>query len=138
RPVRRGGPVPLPVPAEIPDDLDGSGEGGGGGHQYTAVGLPVLRVVRFRGDLERGDRRCAAGVLLPDCAVGGGDAVLREGGNAAGDRVDDGHAGLGAGGVSLAEDRLADGGDDRLHVRAGADTDVAISRVLHEKDFRVA
>ena len=72
------------------------------GHLGAVLGLPVLRVVRLRGDLVGGDRGRAAGVLLPDRAVGGRDAVRGEHRHAAGDRVDDGDAGLGAGRVSLA------------------------------------
>ena len=96
-------------------------EGRGAGHLDPLLGFPVLRVVRLRGDLVGGDRRRAAGVLLPDRAVGGRDALRREHRPAPGDRLDHGHAGLGARGLSVAEDRSADRRDDRLHLRPGAD-----------------
>src|SRR5881296_1537225 len=38
-----------------------------------------------------------AGVLLPDCPVGRGDAVREDGGQASGNRVDHGHVGFGFG-----------------------------------------
>ena len=93
--------------------------------ERPALGLPVLRVVRLRRDLVGRDRRRAAGVLLPDRAVGRGDAVRREHRPAAGDRLDDGDGRVGAGRVAVAAARPADRRDDRLHVRPGADPDGA-------------
>ena len=47
------------------------------GLERAALGLPVLRLVRLRRHLVGRDRGRAAGVLLPDRAVGRGDAVRR-------------------------------------------------------------
>ena len=47
---------------------------------------------------------------------------------AAGHRLDHGDAGVGAGRISVAEDRSADGRDHRVHVRAGADPDGGAAR----------
>ena len=47
----------------------------GGRHLAAVLGFPVLRLVRIRRHVVGVDRRRAAGVLLPDRAVGGGDAV---------------------------------------------------------------
>ena len=84
------------------------------------LGPAVLRLVRLRGDLVGVDRRRAAGVLLPDRAVGGRHAVRANHRPAADDRLGHGHAGFDAGHVPVAEARPADRADDRLHVRAGA------------------
>ena len=70
--------------------------------QRPVLGLPLLRLVRLRRDLVGGDRRRAAGVLLPDRAVGGGDALRRHDRPAAGDRLDDGDGGVGARRVPVA------------------------------------
>ena len=77
-PLRRHRPVPLHLPPQVPADLDGPRGGRGAGHLDALLGFPVLRLVRLRGDLVGGDRRRAAGVLLPDRAVGGGHALRRE------------------------------------------------------------
>ena len=65
------------------------------------VGFPLLRVVRFRRHVIGVDRRRAARVLLPDRAVGGGDAVRRPHRAPARDRLDDGHGRVDAGDVLL-------------------------------------
>ena len=58
------------------------------GPQRAAVGLPLLRVLRLRGDLVGVHRGRAARLLLPDRALGGGHAVLRPHRPAAGHRLD--------------------------------------------------
>ena len=91
------------------------------GISIQAVGLSLLRFVRLRGDLVGLDCRRAAGVLLPDRAVGGSDAVCGTIGTPARDRLDDGNGGFRAGRLPLAEDRSSDRRHDRLHIRTGAD-----------------
>ncbi len=66
-------------------------------HEHPVVGLSVLRLLRFCGDFVGGDCGSAAGVLLPDCALGGRDAVRRQNWPAAGHRLDHGNSGVGAG-----------------------------------------
>ena len=64
-----------------------------------------------------------AGVLLVFCYLivpsVGGDAVRREHRPAPGDRVDDGHRGIGIGRVAVTAAGSADGRDDRLHLSRG-------------------
>ena len=100
-------PVPLHLPPPVPRDLDEP-------HHDTQrtsradravgaiLGLPVLRLVRLRRHLVGLDCRRAAGVLLPDRAVGGGDALRRLHRQAAGDRLDDGDDRVGARRVPVA------------------------------------
>ena len=105
--------LPLRVPAALPADLDGPGAGGRRGHLGAPVGLPVLCVVRLRRDLVGVDRRRAAGVLLPDRAVGGRDAVCGDDRQAAGHRLVDGNAGLAARHLAVAPVGSADRRDHR-------------------------
>ena len=90
------------------------------GHLGAVLGLPLLRLVRLRGDLVGVDRRRAARLLLPDRAVGGGHALRGAHRPAPGHRLDDGDGRLGARRLPLAEARPADRRDHRLHVRRGA------------------
>ena len=68
------------------------------------------------------DRRRAAGVLLSDRAVGGGDAVRGLDRQAAGDRLVDGDDRVGARRLPLAAARSADRRDDCVHVRPRPDS----------------
>ena len=54
--------------------------GGRAGRLRAVLGLSLLRLVRPGGDAFRRHSRRAAGVLLPDRPLGGGDAVLRASG----------------------------------------------------------
>ncbi len=72
------------------------------GHLDPVLGLPVLRVVRLRRHLVGGDCRRAAGVLLPDRAVGRRDAVRRSHRQATGHRLVDGDDRVGARRVPVA------------------------------------
>ena len=63
-------------------------------HEHSLLGFSVLRLVWIRGDFVGGDCRRAAGVLLPDRAVGGRDALRRPRRTTAGHRLDHGHAGF--------------------------------------------
>ena len=63
--------------ANLPGHLEQPERAGSQG-ECQAVGLSVLRLVRFRRDIVGCHRRSAPGVLLPDRAVGRGDAVRRE------------------------------------------------------------
>ena len=92
------------------------------GPQREVLGLPVLRVVRVRRHLVGVDRRSAAGVLLPDRAVGGGDAVRGLDRQAAGDWLVDGDDRVGARRVPLPAARFADWRDDCVHVRPCPDS----------------
>ena len=94
--VQRDRRVSLHLPPQVPRHLDGSQEGGGVGPQREVLGFSVLRVVRLRRHLVGLDRRRAARVLLPDRAVGRGDAVRRFDRQAAGDRLVDGDDRVGA------------------------------------------
>ena len=67
------------------------------GNQHSLLGFPVLCFVRIRGDLVGSDRRSVAGLLLPDRAISGGDAVCGPHWAPSGDRLDDGNAGVGLG-----------------------------------------
>ena len=79
RHLRRDRIVPLRVQATLPGNLDGLTRGGGAGRLGALLGLSVLRLVRPGRDAFRRDSRRAAGVLLPDRPLGGGDAVLVDG-----------------------------------------------------------
>ena len=72
------------------------------GLNYRLLGLSVLRLVRLRRHVVGRDRRRAAGLLLPDRAVGGRDALRGDDRPAARHRLDDGDGGLGARRVSVA------------------------------------
>ena len=95
------------------------------GAQRAALGLPLLRVLRLRGDLVGGDRGRAARLLLPDRALGGGHALRGAHRAAAGHRLDHGHGRLRARHLPLGEARPAHGRDHGLHVRPGAHPDGA-------------
>ena len=98
--------------------------GRGAGHVGAVLGLPVLRLVRLRRHLVGGDRRRAAGVLLPDRAVGRRRCCTP---TRIGTRLAIGWTMgtvVSALGVYLSlRARPADRRDDRLHLRAGADPD---------------
>ena len=122
--LRRGRRVPLRLPPPVLRHLARSPRGGtrgGAGAVGAAVGLSLLRVVRLRRHLVGVDCRRAARLLLSHRAVGRGDALRRFDRQAAGDRLVDGHARVGARRLPLAQARPADRRDDRLHVRARAD-----------------
>ena len=87
---------------EVPRDLAGPRGGRGAGHLGPLLGLSLLRLVRIRRDLVGRDCRRAAGVLLPDRAVGRGDALCRDRRPASGDRLDDGDGRVGGRGVPVA------------------------------------
>ena len=88
---------------------------------YASFGLVVTRSVAIAGR--------AAGVLLPDRAVGGRDAVRAPHRPAAGDRLGDGCGRLDAWNVLLRDVRPADRRRHRLHVRARAGADGRGTRV---------
>ena len=87
---------------------------GGGGDPCAALGLPFLRVLRSGRDVLGLDRRRAPRVLLPDRAIGRGDALRRPDRGAAGDRVDDGDRGVDSGDVLFGALRFADRRHDCL------------------------
>ena len=115
--LRRGRPLPFRLQEAVPRHLDGPEACRGLGPVDPALGLPLLRVFRFRGDVVRLDCRRAPGLLLPDRALGGGDAVFRRHRAAAGHRLDDGDGRVGAWRVSVGGAGSADRRDDRVHVR---------------------
>ncbi len=103
------GALPLRLPPAVPRHLDGPREGRARRARrcgfwdflfYASFGFVVTSSVL--------DRRRAARVLLPDRAVGGGDALRRAHRPAAGDRLDDGHGRLGARHLPLGQARPAD------------------------------
>src|SRR4030095_6581598 len=75
---------------------------------HIAIAEILDGTVSDRGDLVGRHRRRVAGVLLPDRSLGRGDVVCRHRRAASGDRVDDGHDRVGAGGVPLARARSPD------------------------------
>ena len=66
------------------------------------------------------DRRRAAGLLLPDRALGDGDALLRAARAAARDRLDDGRPGVGRGCAAVVLSRPSHRRDHRRRVRRHA------------------
>jgi hypothetical protein len=94
----------------------------------------VLRFLWIRGHVVGGDRRGAAGVLLPGGAVGGSDAVRRPHWTAVGDWMDDGSAGIGAGLLLLGVTGPADRSDHRVYLRRRAAAHVPGAAVRAEQD----
>ena len=77
RPLRARRALPLRLPRAVPADLDERAGGRAAGLQHPLLGLPLLRLLRLRRDVLGRDRRRAARLLLPDRAVGRGDALRR-------------------------------------------------------------
>ena len=122
--LRGGGRLPLRLPPEVPGHLAWTTQQAeADGPQRAAVGLPLLRLLRLRGDLVGVHRGRAAGVLLPDRALGGGHALLRAHRPAAGHRLDHGHRGLRARHLPLGAAGPAHRRHHGLHVRPGAGGD---------------